>query len=173
MSEFLQIIGYILPAALVTYAMYLMVRTFVAKELQKLRLEQKKLAIEKTLPLRLQAYERMALYVERLSLENLLPRLLEPGMQAEQFARKIKREIKDELMHNVAQQIYVNEATWQAILEAKRGVDALVDAALQSENSPVEAPAFGQLVLKLAMEQAFDKPVTAMQALKKEVQELF
>jgi hypothetical protein len=173
MNEFLQIIGYILPAALVTYAMYLMVRTFVAKELQKTRLDQKQAALEKTLPLRLQAYERLALYLDRLSLENLLPRLLEPGMQAEAYVRKIKREIKDELVHNAAQQIYVSEATWQAIVQAKQAVDTLVDQASQTENKPSDATGFGQLIFKLAMEQDFDAPSRAMQALKKEVQELF
>jgi hypothetical protein len=173
MTDVWQILAMILPAALVLFGMYVVIKGFADRELGKMSLDYKKQAMEQTLPLRLQAYERMTLYLDRLSLENLLTRLLEPGLSAEAYALRLKIEIKQELDHNVAQQIYVTEATWEAIREAKRGVESLIDQALQAEDKPAEATTLGKKILSLAMEANFDKPAQAMAQLKKDVKQLF
>ena len=77
------------------------------------------------LPLRLQAYERLVLLLERISPEQLIARLPQegregPGWMAQQW---VVQSIRDEFQHNITQQLYVEEATWLKVREA---VDQLI-----------------------------------------------
>ena len=62
----------LLPASVVLYAVYLMVKSFIIKEIEMKKLEVRSRSIEITLPVRLQAYERITLFLERISPQNLL-----------------------------------------------------------------------------------------------------
>ena len=68
----------LIPASVVLYAVYLMVRSFIIKEIELKKLEVRSRSIETTLPVRLQAYERITLFLERISPQNLLIRLSDP-----------------------------------------------------------------------------------------------
>ncbi len=95
----------ILPAALVLYAMYLTMRSMVVKELRAKAIDLKVENDKTILPLRLQAYERMCLYLERISPGHLLPTLNEPGLTARNFQNKLVRQNREENSHNLSQQI--------------------------------------------------------------------
>ncbi len=69
-------------------------------------------------PLRLQAYERMSLFLERIKPENILTRISLEGLSKSELQSIIISEIKTELNHNVAQQIYVESETWDKIVIA-------------------------------------------------------
>ena len=70
-------------------------------------------------PLLLQAYERLALFTERIKLENLISRVYLNGMSAKDMQQALQRNIKDEFEHNITQQIYVNPDIWQAVTKMK------------------------------------------------------
>jgi amino acid permease len=70
---------------------------------------------EITLPLLLQAHERLALFLERIKPENILTRLPLENMSVKELQSSLVSEIRNELNHNVAQQIYVNPKTWELI----------------------------------------------------------
>lgn len=72
----------LIPSALVLYAVYLTVRSFITKEIELKKLEVRTRSIETILPARLQAYERMTLFLERIAPQNLLIRLNSPGFTA-------------------------------------------------------------------------------------------
>lgn len=84
----------IIPAALVLYAVYLLVRSFIIKEIELKKLEIRTRSIEIILPARLQAYERMTLFLERIAPQNLLIRLNNPGFTARDFQRVLLDEIR-------------------------------------------------------------------------------
>ena len=71
------------------------------------------------LPLQLQAYERMALYVDRIAPQNLIGRIYQPGMSAVDMQIALVHHIKAEYEHNVTQQIYVSSQTWDAVKTLK------------------------------------------------------
>jgi hypothetical protein len=95
----------LIPASVVLYAVYLMVRAFISKELEMKRLEVRGRSIETLLPTRLQAYERMTLFLERISPQNLLVRLNNPAYTAQDFQKILLDEIRNEYNHNVSQQV--------------------------------------------------------------------
>ena len=70
-------------------------------------------------PLLLQAYERLALFTERIKLEALISRVYLNGMSAKDMQQALQRSIKEEFEHNITQQIYVNPDIWQAVTKMK------------------------------------------------------
>ena len=68
-----------------------------------------------TKPLRLQAYERLVLLVERIALPNLISRLSQPGLSARDMQFLLLESIKQEYEYNSSQQIYVSETAWNVV----------------------------------------------------------
>ncbi|MFM7016553.1 MAG: hypothetical protein ACKOX3_09520 [Bacteroidota bacterium] len=111
-----------LPSLVVATTAYLLIKKFLQRE-QNLKLLDIKIANQKdTLPLRLQAYERMALYLERISPNHLLLNQYDPSMTVREFQRSLVSMIRDEFEHNLAMQIYISPALWNIIRNTKEDV---------------------------------------------------
>ena len=119
MEAFLDILKVVLPAGVVLYAMYLTTRTFIGKEIDKLKLEIRGRSIETVLPNRMQAYERMTLFLERTHPQNLLVRLNPGNISAHEFQKLLLMEIRNEYNHNVSQQVYMSDEVWELIRSAR------------------------------------------------------
>lgn len=89
------------------------------------------------LQLRLQAHERMIVFVERLNPSNLFLRLYEPGLPAVELQARILNEVRTEYQHNVSQQLYINAASWNVLRKLKDDTIAMVNNAVGT--LPVEA----------------------------------
>lgn len=68
-----------------------------------------------TRPLQLQAYERLVLLCERMSLPNLISRVSQPGLSAREMQLFLIETIKQEYEYNASQQIYVSQPSWEAV----------------------------------------------------------
>ena len=69
--------------------------------------------------LQLQAYERLAVLVDRIALPNLVQRTNQPGLSARDMQLLLTRTIKEEFDYNISQQIYVSADTWKAVKNLK------------------------------------------------------
>ena len=72
-----------------------------------------------TRPLQLQAYERLVLLTERISIPNLISRANQPGMNAREMQMLLIESIKQEFEYNASQQIYVSPVAWGAVRDLK------------------------------------------------------
>jgi hypothetical protein len=72
-----------------------------------------------TRPLQLQAYERLVMLTERISIPNLVSRANQPGLDARQMQRLLIESIKQEYEYNTTQQIYVSPVAWEAVKNLK------------------------------------------------------
>jgi hypothetical protein len=81
--------------------------------------EKKEIPSIKTLPLQLQAYERLVVFAERIALPNLISRLNQPGLSAREMQLLLLGTIKQEFEYNSSQQIYVSPVAWQAVNKLK------------------------------------------------------
>lgn len=70
-------------------------------------------------PLQLQAYERLVLLTERISLPNLISRARQPGFDSRQMQLLLLESIKQEFEYNTSQQIYVSPTAWEAVRNLK------------------------------------------------------
>lgn len=163
----------LIPAALVLYAVYLTVRSFIIKEIELKKLEIRTRSIETILPARLQAYERMTLFLERIAPQNLLIRLNNPGFTARDFQRVLLDEIRNEYNHNVSQQVYMSEEVWNQVRNAKEDlVMAINDAAsaIPAEATSIE---LSKKIFELIMSKQVDLIGLALSELRKEIQQTF
>lgn len=163
----------LIPASLVLYAVYLMVRSFVQKEIDMKKLEVRSRAIETILPNRLQAYERMCLFLERISPPNLLLRLNNPGYSAREFHKILLDEIRNEYNHNVAQQIYMSEEVWNMIRNAKEDLTILINEASSQMEAESTSLDLSRKIFELSLEKKVEPINHALSELKKEIQQTF
>jgi len=72
-----------------------------------------------TTPLKLQAYERLILLADRISLPNLISRCNQPGLNVREMQNLLVQTVRQEFDHNITQQIYVSPEAWDAIRNLK------------------------------------------------------
>ena len=83
------------------------------------KMELKVQALKIIMPLKVQAYERFLLYLERVQLPQLVKRVYVPGMEKGAFHLQLLQNVREEFEHNLAQQLYVSNSTWNAVVNAK------------------------------------------------------
>jgi hypothetical protein len=135
----LELVKYTLPALVVLVSSYLIVKKFLVADTQRKQLAIFQESQEVTLRLRLQAYERLALFVERISPSQLLPRIYNPAMTVLELQQAIIFNIRTEFEHNLAQQIYVSKNVWETVKSVK---EQEINMAIQvSKTLSPESPA--------------------------------
>lgn len=90
------------------------------------------------IPLRIQACERLLLYLERIQLPVLVKREFLPGNSREDFRFSLLQNVQDEFEHNLAQRLYVTENTWNLVNLAKENVLQNINTVF-SENPDADA----------------------------------
>ena len=83
-------------------------------------------AKKEVLPLRLQAYERLVLLIERINPANAAVRLHHPDLDAKAFEHLLVEEIRSEFQHNITQQLYVSDVAWSVTTRIKENTIALI-----------------------------------------------
>ena len=123
------------------------------------------------LPLRLQAYERMALFLERIDPNQLVMRIHSAGLTVSQEQNLLLTAIRSEFEHNLSQQIYISNPVWNKISDAKDDIIDIINAVAATFPPDSESFPFAEALLTAAAE----KPVVqqAMTVLKADVQTLF
>ena len=163
----------LIPASVVLYAVYLMVRSFINKEIELRKLEVRSRSIETILPNRLQAYERMCLFLERISPPNMLLRLNNPGYSAREFHKLLLDEIRNEYNHNVSQQIYMSEEVWNMIKNSKEDLTILINEAASQMALEATSLDLSRKIFELTLEKKVEPLGHALSELKKEIQQIF
>ncbi|HZY78926.1 MAG TPA: hypothetical protein VFE50_05340 [Cyclobacteriaceae bacterium] len=173
MDALIDFVKILVPASVVLYAVYLMVRSFIIKEIELKKLEVRSRSIETVLPVRLQAYERMTLFLERTSPQNLLVRINQPGITSREFHKLLLEEIRNEYNHNVSQQIYIGEDVWSQIKNAKEDLVLLINEAAQTTHGESPSIELAKKIFELQLNKNVDPVGHALSELKKEIQRTF
>ncbi|MBQ0016257.1 MAG: hypothetical protein KBT04_04675 [Bacteroidales bacterium] len=174
MMYVLLIITALLSSAVTGGLMYLSVRKYLDNEhkmrMLEMRIEERKELQRVVTPIRLQAYERMALYMERISPENLVMRCYQPGMDAAKLRGEMAKNIRDEWEHNLSQQMYIDNEAWCAVRKAKEEILSLVNASADALPADADPSSLAGSIFASAVK---DKNPTdaAINALKKYLSE--
>ncbi len=127
MEQLLEIIKYILPSLVVFLVVYFLIKFYLFSEDKKrlidLKMESRKLIS----PLRFQAYERLALFLERINPNNLLLRVSNSNLNVSQYQMLLHSSIRSEFEHNLSQQIYISIEAWESIKKAKEDVIKIIN----------------------------------------------
>lgn len=125
-----------------------------------------------TLPLKLQAHERLIIFIDRINPTNLLVRLHHQGIEVAALQNLVINEIKAEFQHNITQQLYVDTQTWRVINKLKDDTIAMINNVVK--NLPANAPGV-ELSKKILhhMSEINENPYQlTMELIKKDVQKL-
>ncbi|MCZ8168702.1 hypothetical protein SAMN05444377_1041 [Flavobacterium fontis] len=121
-EKWMELALYTLPAVVTGGVAYLMMQKFVnldenRRKFQLLRDNQKQ-----ALPIRLQAYERMALFLERINPLKLMIRVAPFSNDTTDYMNLLIQNIEQEYEHNVTQQIYLSDEAWVMVVNAKNAI---------------------------------------------------
>ena len=163
----------LIPASVVLYAAFLFVRSFIQKDIDLRRLEVRGKAVETVLPNRLHAYERMTLFLERMSPNNLLIRLNPGSIPARDFHQMLLAEVRNEYNHNVSQQIYVSEEVWDLIRNAKEDLIVSINDAASEMGEESTSLDLSKKIFEKTMGKTVDPLAHALVELKREVHRIF
>jgi len=131
---------------------------------------QKDLQVE-SLPIRLQAYERMALYLERITPQKLLIRVSPNSSDKNSYESLLIATIEQEFEHNLSQQIYISDACWNIITAAKNATIQLIRKAGLLEKTDTSDKLREVILTEMMEKQAPSK--AALAYIKKEVGDLW
>ena len=125
------------------------------------------------LSLRLQAYERLILFVERINPANLLLRLHQPGISPQDLQALVLTELRAEYQHNITQQLYIEASTWDVVTKLKEDTVAMLNNGMKSLPANAAGVDLSRNILK-HMAQMKDNPYELTLALiKKDIHQLF
>ncbi|MBN2615032.1 MAG: hypothetical protein JXR71_05000 [Bacteroidales bacterium] len=121
---------------------------------------------------RVQAYERMVLLLERINPSQMIPRSLAPGQTARSLEIKLQQTIREEFEHNLSQQIYISDLSWELVKTARESVSQRIRKAAEPLDPSAPASDLAQAILVGGLEKETDPVEKALTLLKKEVREL-
>ncbi len=136
MDFVMELLKITIPALVVFLTVFYLMRTYIKGQISLKHIEiqgelQKK--DSQTFTMRLQAYERIILMCERLSLDQMLLRLRTKGMSVPDLKNILILAVNQEFDHNIAQQLYVSVTLWQIIKTSK---DQLIELIALTANEP-------------------------------------
>ncbi|MEM7108584.1 MAG: hypothetical protein AAF519_10200 [Bacteroidota bacterium] len=163
----------LLPAGAVLYAMYLIVKSFLDKELERQALLVRGKSIETVLPNRLHAYERICLFLERISPNNLVVRLNNGDYTAREFQHIMLKEVREEYNHNVSQQVYMSDEVWDLVKTAKEELIVSINESAMGLDDEATGLDLSKRLFDTAMDREFDPIQKALIAVKAEIRTTF
>ena len=173
MDIFLEIIKISVPAVIVAVTVYFAIRSAYEKELKKQVLDLKHHSKEVITPIRLQSYERIALFLERMKPESLLLRNPAGVLSANQYRSVLLSAIRSELEHNLSQQVYVSGALWEATKKAKEETVKIINIAAGKVGIEATATDLATKILEINVELKTNPSDDALNLLRHEIKELY
>ncbi|CAN5803836.1 hypothetical protein BH24BAC1_BH24BAC1_39030 [soil metagenome] len=169
----LEILRITLPTLIIAVTLYFLVKQYMDREYKRRLLDLRLKNTETILPVRLQAYERVCLLLERITPSNLLIRVSPAGFTASEYLAVLTSEIRSEYSHNLSQQVYMTEQAWEKVKDAKEGVVTHLNRAYQQLPEDSKGTDLARRVLETMIQQEEDPTSQALVFIKREIAQAF
>ncbi|MGK4568100.1 hypothetical protein [Flavobacterium sp. 3HN19-14] len=166
-AKILEIFSYTIPSLITGGVAFLFFKQHMVNEAGKRRFALHREAQKHALPLRLQAYERMSLFLERISPSKLLLRVPPVSPDKNDYEQYIIAHIEQEFEHNLTQQIYISDECWTIITAAKNTTIQQIRNAAKSEKV-IDANGLREAILTDSITKE-SPTITALAFIKSEV----
>jgi hypothetical protein len=172
MDFLLELIKILLPAVIVFLTAYFLIKFFLTSEREKKIIENKALSKKETIMLRLQAYERMILFLERINPSSLVMRMNKNNLSAADLHIQLLTSIRSEFEHNLAQQLYISNESWQLVTNAKEEVVKQINMAKEKMSDTQTAVQLTKVIIanSAGVQQMISRSISLI---KKEAAQLF
>ncbi len=169
-EQILQAFAYLLPSVVTGVVAFYFFRLHTSNEEGRRRFLLQKDTQKQTLPVRLQAYERMVLFLERISIPSLVVRVAPQSQDKAAYEALLTKSIETEFDHNLSQQLYLSDECWNIIKAAKSAtIQSIRKAALSDAEN---ADKFREDILSDTMDKS-SPSATALSFVKKEISVLW
>jgi hypothetical protein len=173
MEAITEIIKITIPALIVFFTAWIVLRNMIRndqdKRRQELILQNNKLIT----PIKLQAYERVVLFLERISLESLLVRVSSPDMTSSQLHTAMLNAIRSEFEHNLSQQIYMSQQAWEVVRNARSNMIKIINSEVEKIPPDSSGMALSKRLLEKIMELDKEPTRAAIDYVKGEIARIF
>lgn len=158
METFLDILKFTIPGVIVFLTAYYSIKLFMKNEQQKRDYDFKNQGQKITTPIKVQAFERIVLFLERINPESLLVRTQANEMSAGQLHHDLLITVRAEFEHNLSQQIYLSSQSWMAVKQAKEILIKIINQEAAKLTVHAPASALSEAILVQIM-QMKDNPI--------------
>ncbi|MET7029042.1 DUF7935 family protein [Sediminicola luteus] len=169
-DQIYQMFAYLLPAIVTGAVAFYFFRLHTKNEEGRRRYLLHKDSQKNTLPIRLQAYERMALFLERISIPSLVVRVKPLSSNKMDYENLLIKNIENEFEHNLSQQIYLSDECWSVIKASKNATIKAIRSAAMSQSDTSDK--LREDILNETMDKQ-SPSATALAYVKKEISELW
>ncbi|MBA3704954.1 MAG: hypothetical protein H0W84_03355 [Bacteroidetes bacterium] len=168
MDYLFELVKIILPAAIVFLTAYYLVKNFLDHESRKKTLDLKLANQTVITPIRLQAYERVVLFLERINPNSMVMRL-NKSVSAAAFQGELLKTIRSEFEHNLSQQIYMSNKSWEGVVKAKEETIKLINIASSKVGADASGMDLAQAVIAVSSQLTELPSKYAIDLIKKEI----
>lgn len=161
-----------IPALLVFLTAYFMFRDMLENNQKQREMELQIKNSKLILPVKLQAYERLTLLLERISPQSLLIRISPHELTASAYHQELLSHVRQEFDHNLSQQIYVSQILWETIRGAKENLIRIINQAAEELDNDVPALLLSTKIIENYLNSNDQLIANAINTLKKEFSKL-
>jgi len=168
METLLELLKITLPALTVFFTVWFILKEFFNGQLQQKNLELRQQAANTSVPLKLQAYERLILYCERIYLPTLILRLRDDNMTNAELRLALLITIQQEYEYNITQQLYITSQLWEIVKVSRDNTLNIINLAYEKVNPKDNCSALISILLDIAPQQEASGLQIAIKAIKQE-----
>jgi hypothetical protein len=167
----IQVLYITLPALLVLLTAYLLISKLLKNEEKRRDFELRKNSLSIITPIRLRAYERLILVLERTIPNKLVVNTIKPDMSCFELHSQLIETIRQEFGHNVSQQIYISNELWELIRGAQESLIRLINGCASQFNGTDNAAHLGEAIIQIYAKSDQTPSELAINQLKAEVRQ--
>lgn len=178
LSDILEMLKYVIPSLISLGGVYLIIKIFLDDENTRRKQEiNKSILFEQrkvSQPLRLQAYERIIVFLERIHPFSLLQRVYQPNMLVPELQLELVKTIRMEYEYNLSQQMYINDDAWQMVATAKEETIKIINTFASKMPDDADGMELSKAIFNYYMQTQQEVPVQiAINYVKSDVKNLF
>jgi hypothetical protein len=158
-----------IPALIVFLTAWIILRNMVRNDQDRRKQELILQNSRTTTPIKLQAYERIVLFLERISLESLLVRVSSPEMSVPQLHTALLSAIRSEFEHNLSQQIYMSQQAWEVVRNARSNMIKIINTEVEKMPPESSGISLSKRLLEKIMELEKEPTRAAIEFVKAEI----
>lgn len=170
--EILEILKYTVPSGIVFATAFFLLRQFLEEKRKVEIIKAKVEARSNMLPTRLQAYERLLLFLERIEPTNLMVRVYRPAMSAKVLQRELLKTVREEFEHNLAQQLYVSDNCWNETGRSKEAVVQLINLAAEKTSDNATGTELSNALFEIVTKAGISPTASGIEVVKNEARQL-
>jgi len=167
------IIVALIPALAVAFVVYTFIKNNNEKDLKHMSIQLKQERQKFFLEPRADAYQRIVLLLERITPHSLIMRLHNTNKSAIALQTELLSNIRNEFDHNVAQQIFISNSSWEMVKKSKEETIKIINVAAQQMDEKSTATDLSSKIFEIVGELDELPTEIAIKVVKEEFQRLF